>query len=84
MDDTCARFYEVLDDSWAQEAGSAALEDASMRAVQTASLALVAAAHRAVDVLSPYCGLYAACEDSTINRVWRDLHSASQDALLIP
>jgi alkylation response protein AidB-like acyl-CoA dehydrogenase len=84
FDDTRAQFYEVLDDSWAQVAGGAALEDASMRAVQTASLALVAAARRAVDELYPYCGLYAAREDSTINRVWRDLHTASQHALLIP
>ncbi len=78
------RFYAVLDDSWATVAGGAALDADAMQAVQAASLALVAAARAAVDGLYPYCGLYAAREDSTINRVWRDFHTASQHALLLP
>ena len=86
--DTCAaaraRFYAVLDDSWATVAGGAVLDDNAMQAVQAASLALVAAARSAVDGLYPYCGLYAAREDSTINRVWRDFHTASQHSLLLP
>ena len=79
-----ARFYAVLDDSWATVAGGAVLDDNAMQAVQAASLALVAAARSAVDGLYPYCGLYAAREDSTINRVWRDFHTASQHSLLLP
>ncbi|MDI3296661.1 acyl-CoA dehydrogenase [Janthinobacterium tructae] len=79
-----ARFYAELDDSWATVAGGAVLDDNAMQAVQAASLALVAAARSAVDGLYPYCGLYAAREDSTINRVWRDFHTASQHALLLP
>ncbi|WP_426088197.1 acyl-CoA dehydrogenase [Janthinobacterium sp. PSPC1-1] len=79
-----ARFYAVLDDSWATVAGGAVLDDYAMQAVQAASLALVAAARSAVDGLYPYCGLYAAREDSTINRVWRDFHTASQHSLLLP
>ena len=58
--------------------------DNAMQAVQAASLALVATARSAVDGLYPYCGLYAAREDSIINRVWRDFHTASQHALLLP
>lgn len=79
-----ARFYAVLDDSWATVAGGAVLDDNAMQAVQAASLALVAVSRAAVDGLYPYCGLYAAREDSTINRVWRDFHTASQHALLLP
>ncbi|MGK5075271.1 acyl-CoA dehydrogenase [Janthinobacterium sp. ZB1P44] len=78
------RFYAVLDDSWAQVAGGAALDAHAMQAVQDRSLALVAACRAAVDGLYPYCGLYAAREDSAINRVWRDFHTASQHALLLP
>ncbi|PHV31051.1 acyl-CoA dehydrogenase [Janthinobacterium sp. BJB312] len=78
------RFYAVLDDSWATVAGGAVLDDNAMQAVQAASLALVATARSAVDGLYPYCGLYAAREDSTINRVWRDFHTAGQHALLLP
>ena len=79
-----ARFYAVLDDSWAQVAGGAALDAAAMQAVQAASLDLVAACRAAFDTVYPYCGLYAAREDSSINRVWRDFHTASQHSLLLP
>lgn len=79
-----ARFYAVLDASWAQVAGGAALDTDAMQAVQASSLDLVAICRAAVDGLYPYCGLYAAREDSTINRVWRDFHTASQHSLLLP
>ena len=79
-----AHFYAVLDDSWAQVAAAAPLAADAMQAVQASSLDLVAASRAAVDGLYPYCGLYAAREDSTINRVWRDFHTASQHALLLP
>ena len=79
-----ARFYAVLDDSWATVAAGAALDADGMQAVQTSSLDLVAVCRAAVDGLYPYCGLYAAREDSTINRVWRDFHTASQHSLLLP
>ncbi|MDX8124765.1 acyl-CoA dehydrogenase [Janthinobacterium sp. GMG2] len=78
------RFYTVLDDSWATVAGGAVLDDNAMQAVQERSLELVAVCRAAVDGLYPYCGLYAAREDSTINRVWRDFHTAGQHALLLP
>ncbi|WP_058051203.1 acyl-CoA dehydrogenase, partial [Janthinobacterium sp. Ant5-2-1] len=78
------RFYAVLDNSWAQVAAGAALDADGMQAVQTSSLDLVAVCRAAVDGLYPYCGLYAAREDSTINRVWRDFHTASQHSLLLP
>ncbi|WP_332858734.1 acyl-CoA dehydrogenase [Janthinobacterium svalbardensis] len=79
-----ARFYAELDDSWATVAGGAALDDNAMQAVQDSSLDVVATCRAAVDGLYPYCGLYAAREDSIINRVWRDFHTASQHALLLP
>ena len=78
------RFYEVLDSSWALVAGGTALDADAMLAVQASALALVAASRAAVDELYPYCGLYAAHEDSIINRVWRDFHTASQHSLLLP
>jgi hypothetical protein len=52
--------------------------------MQALAMAWVSASRRAVDVLYPYCGLYAAREDAPINRVWRDFHTASQHALLMP
>ena len=78
-----AAFYDVLDASWATVASGATLSEAAMQAIQASSLALTAAARAAVDQLYPYCGLYAANQDSTINRVWRDFHTASQHNLLL-
>lgn len=77
-------FYAVLDASWAKVAAGEALNDEDMQQVQDSALALVAVSRQAVDELYPYCGLYAAREDSVINRVWRDFHTASQHSLLLP
>jgi hypothetical protein len=82
--DARARFYAVLDRCWALVAGGAALSGDDMSEVQRVSLALVAVSRAAVDELYPYTGLAAAREDSVINRVWRDFHTASQHALLLP
>jgi len=75
--------YALLDQAWAQaEGGNIAAElDAQLR---EASMALVFSARRAVGNTYPYCGLRAAQEDSDINRVWRDFHTASQHALFTP
>lgn len=78
-----AGFYAVLERSWQQVVSGAVLSDTDMHAIETTSLQLVAVARQAVDTLYPYCGLYAAHQDSTINRVWRDFHTASQHTLLL-
>ncbi|WP_374584248.1 acyl-CoA dehydrogenase [Pseudoduganella sp.] len=90
------RMYALLEQAWAQAAGEDAgegagegaaggMEDAALDArLREASQALVAAARRAVGDIYPYCGLRAAQEDSDINRVWRDFHTASQHALFTP
>ena len=74
-------FYTALDGSWE-------FFDASHSAngffdtVHRTSHALAAAARQWVDRLYPFAGLGAAHIDSEINRVWRDLHTASQHPLL--
>lgn len=77
-------FYRLLDRAWAQVVAGAALGDGETAALQSASLALVGVARKAVDELYPFCGLYAAHEESEINRVWRDFHTATQHTLLLP
>jgi alkylation response protein AidB-like acyl-CoA dehydrogenase len=79
-----AAFYQMLDQSWARVVSGAALDDGETSAIKAASLDLVDVARRAVDGLYPYCGLLAAGEGSEINRVWRDFHTATQHALLLP
>jgi alkylation response protein AidB-like acyl-CoA dehydrogenase len=78
------RFYWLLDRAWGQVVGGSALCADDSAALQSASLTLVNVARKAVDELYPYCGLHAAHEHSDINRVWRDLHTATQHALLLP
>jgi alkylation response protein AidB-like acyl-CoA dehydrogenase len=79
-----ADFYSALDAAWTHVAAGGNLDDPQAAALQALSMAWVNASRRAVDTLYPYCGLYAAREDSPINRVWRDFHTASQHALLMP
>lgn len=63
---------------------SGGVEPALDARLREASQALVQAARRAVGDIYPYCGLRAAQQDSDINRVWRDFHTASQHALFTP
>lgn len=69
-------FFTVVDQSWN------AMTETHLRKVSEASHKLAKHALQAVDSLYPYCGLKAAAPDTEINRVWRDIHTASQHALL--
>ena len=77
-------FYSLLDLAWEQVVQGRQLPAEDGAALHAASLTLVTVARTAVDALYPYCGLGAAHERSDINRVWRDLHTATQHALLLP
>jgi len=77
-------FYAMLDDSWRQVVDGALLDAGQRESIRQGALALCACAREAVDQLYPYCGLQGAREDSDINRVWRDFHTASQHPLLLP
>jgi alkylation response protein AidB-like acyl-CoA dehydrogenase len=69
-------FYAAVDASWENPA------EAELKAVSKTSRVLAKLSREAVDQLYPYCGLIAAAPDTEINRVWRDLHTASQHTLL--
>lgn len=76
------RFYFLFDESWDQLIHRGEIEKALLEEVSLISRKLAHACRQASDGLFPYGGLEAARKDSTINRVWRDLHTASQHALL--
>jgi alkylation response protein AidB-like acyl-CoA dehydrogenase len=78
------RFYDLLDPMWQAVCEREAVDEAATRALHAASLDMADAARRSVDALYPLCGLRAADERSDIGRVWRDLHTATQHALLLP
>lgn len=75
-------FYEAFDSSWASLLNSGIIAADDLAEVSAYSRKLAHACRRAVDTLFPYCGLEAAKKESEINRVWRDIHTASQHALL--
>lgn len=78
------RFYTLLDAAWQRVGDSEAMAEGQTSALHDASLELVDTARRAVDELYPLCGLGAADCRSSISRAWRDLHTASQHALMLP
>jgi alkylation response protein AidB-like acyl-CoA dehydrogenase len=84
LDDVRGRFYALLDATWADVVAGAPVADARAGQMQALAQEWVAASRYAVDTLYPYCGLVAASADSAVNRVWRDFHTASQHALLLP
>jgi alkylation response protein AidB-like acyl-CoA dehydrogenase len=77
-------FYSRLDRSWDAVCRGEVLHEDQVHALHTVSLALVNAARKAVDEVFPYCGLVAVNGESEIGRVWRDLHTGAQHAMLLP
>lgn len=70
-------FHDAVNRSWGD------VENVDyLKAVSSASRILARIARETVDELYPYCGLLAASPDTAINRVWRDIHTASQHSLL--
>ncbi|MCX2575787.1 acyl-CoA dehydrogenase family protein [Pedobacter sandarakinus] len=80
--DLRAIFYKVFDQSWEQLISDGTIAEELLKEVSLCSRKLAHACRKASDMLFPYCGLEAAKKESEINRVWRDLHTASQHALL--
>jgi alkylation response protein AidB-like acyl-CoA dehydrogenase len=67
-------FYAALEGSWA---------DGLHIPLSKAAHALAACARHSVDLLYPFGGLAAAKPGTELNRVWRDLHTATQHNLLV-
>lgn len=75
-------FYSAVELSW-EPLGQEYITDENIwKTVSKTSRALAKISRQCVDELFPYCGLIAADPDAEINRVWRDLHTASQHSLL--
>ncbi|HWZ15775.1 MAG TPA: hypothetical protein VNW95_11115 [Mucilaginibacter sp.] len=75
-------FFETVDQSWRTIMDHGAVLDDQLTQVSITSRKLAHAARENVDRLYPLCGLMAAKRDTEMNRVWRDLHTASQHSLL--
>jgi indole-3-acetate monooxygenase len=77
-----ATFYKTVDDSWEELLQKGGLSIETISDIGRASRRLASLSLRLVDELYPLCGLEAADTRTEINRVWRNLHTASQHVLL--
>lgn len=75
-------FYQSFDASWNQLIANKKINENQLLEVSKWSRELAHTCWQVVQKLYPYCGLEAAKRDSEINRVWRDIHTASQHSLL--
>jgi len=75
-------FYKAFDESWDELVNNKIITAEKLKSVSALSRKLAHASRKVSDSLFIYCGLEAARKDTELNRVWRDLHTASQHALL--
>ncbi|MDB4922768.1 acyl-CoA dehydrogenase [Mucilaginibacter sp.] len=75
-------FYEAVEKSWDAIQNAKKIPEEILNQVSSTSRKLAHASRESVDTLYPLCGLIAASTETEINRAWRDLHTASQHALL--
>lgn len=76
------RFYHCFNESWEQLIKQGEISPTKLEEVSKMSRILAHTSRQVADTLFPYCGLDAAKRETEINRVWRDIHTASQHALL--
>ncbi|MBC8053562.1 MAG: acyl-CoA dehydrogenase [Sphingobacteriaceae bacterium] len=77
-----SHFYKIVNESWNMVMQNSTLPGHILEQISLRSRNLAAISHEAVTTLYPLCGLAAASPSSEINRVWRDIHTASQHSLL--
>lgn len=81
LSDCKVRFYSAFDASWRAFVVKKQPATSELDAVSLASREIVHLAWETVQKLYIYCGLEAAKKETELNRVWRDIHTASQHAL---
>ncbi|WP_134091730.1 acyl-CoA dehydrogenase [Olivibacter sp. XZL3] len=82
MADLRRLIYEVAAATWKQLGERDSIEPSLLNEISKYSRRLVRTAQHWVCLLYPYCGMKAANPMEEINRVWRDLFTASQHSLL--
>lgn len=75
-------FFVLADQSWSDLQNNNTLGEPILNEVSRASRTLAHISRKLTDSLHPYCGLEAARKGTILNRIWRDIHTASQHSLL--
>lgn len=81
LNDCRSQFYKAVDASWKNCTSKKSIPKTELRKVSKTSHELAKQSRKLVDQLYPLCGLTAADLSQEINRVWRNLHTASQHSL---
>ena len=81
LDEVRQEFYQVVEKSWEECAGNFDISSKLLQEVSSISKQLATISRKVVDDLYPFCGMQAANPETEINRVWRNLHTASQHSL---
>ena len=81
MDEARRLFYNIAAASWEASSNCFSTSPQLLQHISVVSKQLVFTSRSVVDALYPYCGMQAANPDTEINRVWRNLHTASQHSM---
>ncbi|MFD2960660.1 MULTISPECIES: acyl-CoA dehydrogenase family protein [Olivibacter] len=81
MNNLQRQLYELVEKSWMQLNTTNAIDLALLEQISKHTRLLVKTAQQWVAKLYPYCGMKAASPTEEINRMWRDLFTASQHSL---
>jgi len=75
-------FYSIVEQSWNELISKKKISAKTTKQISTISRQLVKLCRKHATEVYPYCGLSYTAETSNLNRVFRDLFTASQHALL--
>lgn len=78
-----SRFYDAVRASWEELARDGSLPDSTQQLVGRLSKQAARTAAGCAGDLFGYLGMSAIREDAAVNRIWRDLQTASQHGLLV-
>lgn len=76
------QFYKTIDEAWNALLIHSMIDQNLLQQIGVHSRGLAFTAIRIAEQLYPFAGLQAAHPGSELNRVWRDMHTASQHSLL--
>ena len=77
-------FYAIADKSWEELIKEGKMNSAIQAEVSKQSKKISRIVLFCADDIIQYMGMNAVMEDSAINRIWRDIHTACQHVLLVP
>ncbi len=83
LNDARVKLFYAVELTWQSCVNQQQIKDTILYKVSAASQDLTKRARECVDALYPFCGISSTDKGSEINRIWRDLHTASHESLLV-